>query len=370
MRFIVIGSLPSSLLNFRGPLLETLVERGHDVIACAPDVPPDIRAGLAALGVRYCHVPLERAGLNPLADLQTLRVLRRLFLEEQPDRVLAYTAKPVIYSGLAARMSGHPTTYAMITGLGYGFGSLSWRQRMIGFIVQVLYRLALRGTAAVLFQNSADRDLFVRLRLVPSTVPLTLIHGSGVDLVAYAPQSLPDVPVFLLIARLLVDKGLREYHRAARRLKARHPHARFLLVGDFDPNPLSIQAAELAEWQADGTIEYLGFLDDVRPAYASARVYVLPSYREGTPRTVLEAMAMGRPIVTTDAPGCRETVVDGVNGFLVPVGDDAALEQAMERFILEPDLAERMGVESLRLARDKYDVHKVNAVIMEAMGVE
>jgi glycosyltransferase involved in cell wall biosynthesis len=303
---------------------------------------------LTDLGARYRHIPLARAGLNPLADLQTLRALRRLFREEQSHRVLAYTAKPVIYSGLAARLSGHPATHAMITGLGYGFGGLSRRQRLIGRIVQALYRLALRGCAGVMFQNPDDRDLFVRLRLVPSHVPLTLINGSGVDLSAYAPRPLPEALVFLLIARLLADKGLREYHRAAQRLKARYPHARFLLAGDLDPNPHSIRATELAGWQADGAIEYLGHLDDVRPAFAAALVYVLPSYREGTPRTVLEAM---------------------VNGFLVPVRDDVALERAMERFILEPGLAERMGAESLRLAREKYDVHKVNAVILEAMGV-
>jgi len=369
MRLLVIGGLARSLLNFRGPLLKTLIEHGHEVIACAPDAPPDVRAGLAALGARYRHIPLARAGLNPLADLQTLRALRRLFREEQPDRILAYTAKPVIYSGLAARLSGHPAIYAMITGLGYGFGGLSRRQRLIGRLVQTLYRQALHGTAGVLFQNPDDRDLFVRLRLVPPHVLLTLINGSGVDLTAYAPRPLPETPTFLLIARLLADKGLREYHRAAQRLKARHPHARFLLAGDIDPNPLSIRATELADWQADGAIEYLGHLDDVRPAFAAARIYVLPSYREGTPRTVLEAMAMGRPIVTTDAPGCRETVIDGVNGYQVPVRDDAALEHAMERFILQPDLAERMGAESLRLAREKYDVHKVNAVILNAMGL-
>ncbi len=257
----------------------------------------------------------------------------------------------------------------MITGLGYGFGGLSWVQRSIGRVVQGLYRLALRQAAGVMFQNPDDWDLFIRLGLVPPTLPITLINGSGVDLERYALSQLPEAPVFLLIARLLADKGLREYDQAARRLKARYPQARFLLGGDLDRNPLGIRAPELADWQADGTIEYLGHLDEVHPAFAAARVYVLSSYREGTPHTVLEAMAMGRPIVTTDAPGCRETVVDGVNGFLVPVRDAAALEHAMERFILQPDRAERMGAESLRLAREKYDAHKVNAVIMEAMGL-
>jgi glycosyltransferase involved in cell wall biosynthesis len=370
LRIIVIGSLARSLLNFRGPLLKTLVEHGHDVIACAPDAPPEVRSGLLGLGVCYRYIPLARAGLNPWGDLQTLLGLKRLFREERPDRVLAYTAKPVIYACLAASGCGSPPVHAMITGLGYGFGGLSRRQRLIGRIVQGLYRMALRRAVGVMFQNPDDRDLFVASGLVAPTLPVTLINGSGVDLSAYPPGPLPDEPVFLLIARLLADKGLREYQRAARRLKTRYPRARFLLAGDLDPNPLSIDAKELAAWQADGAIEYLGHLDDVRPAFAAARVYVLPSYREGTPRTVLEAMAMGRPIVATDAPGCRETVVDGLNGFLVPVRDDVALETAMERFILDPSLAERMGRESLAIAREKYDVHKVNAVIMAAMGLE
>ncbi len=370
MRIVVIGSLAISLLNFRGPLLKTLVERGHEVIACAPDAPPEVLAGLAAMGVHYRPVPLARTGLNPLADLRTLRALRRLFREERLDLALAYTVKPVIYTCFAARGSARPRVYPMITGLGYAFGLVSWPKRLISVLLVELLRRALSTASGVMFQNPDDRDFFFVSGLLPSTLPVTLINGSGVDLAAFRPAPLPDEPVFLLIARLLVDKGLREYYFAARRLKARYPRARFLLAGDLDPNPMSISAAELASWQADGTLEYLGQLDDVRPAFAAARVYVLPSYREGTPRTVLEAMAMGRPIVTTDAPGCRETVVDGVNGFLVPVRDDVALERAMERFILEPELAKSFGKESLRIAQEKYDVHKVNAVILAAMGLD
>jgi glycosyltransferase involved in cell wall biosynthesis len=259
----------------------------------------------------------------------------------------------------------------MIEGLGYAFGTLTWRQWLLGYVVRNLYRVALQSSSGVFYLNPDDLKLFKDLRITPDDINVTLLNGIGVDQDWYLPCDLPAEPVFLLIARLLADKGIREYQHAARRLKARYPRARFLLAGDLDPNPLSIGAAELASWQADGAIEYLGHLDDVRPAFAAARVYVLPSYyREGTPRTVLEAMAMGRPIVTTDAPGCRETVVDGVNGYLVPVRDDVALEMAMERFILDPSLAERMGRESLAIAREKYDVHKVNAVIMAAMGLE
>jgi glycosyltransferase involved in cell wall biosynthesis len=257
----------------------------------------------------------------------------------------------------------------MIEGLGYAFGGVSWQKRPVGLIVRNLYRMALKFSAGVFFLNPDDRDLFLKLGLIPREVKTTLLNGIGVDLDWYSPCVLPDRPVFLLIARLLVDKGLREYYQAAKQLKSRYPQARFLLAGDLDENPMCIRAKELETWRLDGAIEYLGHLDDVRPAFAAARVYVLPSYREGTPRTVLEAMAMGRPIVTTDAPGCRETVVEGRNGFLVPVRDVEALAVAMERFILEPELAERMGKESLAIAREKYDVHKINAVIMRVMGV-
>jgi glycosyltransferase involved in cell wall biosynthesis len=369
LRILVIGGLARSLINFRGPLLRAMAELGHEVVACAPDAPPEIRARLAEIGARYQPIALARAGVNPLADLQTLMALRRLFLAERPDRVLAYTAKPVIYSCLAARWAGKPPVYTMITGLGYGFGNHSLRQKLVGAVTRALYRQALKRSAGVFFQNPDDHALFARLKLVAREVSVTLINGSGVDLNWYRPQPLPAEPVFLLIARLLVDKGLREYYDAARQLRQVHPQARFLLAGPLDPNPMSIREDELKRWQADGAIEYLGRLDDVRPAYAAARVYVLPSYREGTPRTVLEAMATGRPIITTDAPGCRETVVDGDNGFLVPVKDVAALKDAMERFILEPELARRMGEASLRLANDKYDVHKVNSIIMGAMGL-
>jgi glycosyltransferase involved in cell wall biosynthesis len=196
-----------------------------------------------------------------------------------------------------------------------------------------------------------------------------MINGSGVDLGAFRPAALPQGDVsFLLIARLLKDKGIREYVEAARQVRAQYPRTSFHLVGRLDQgNPAGISARELHDWQTEGVVEYLGRLDDVRPAITATSVYVLPSYREGTPRTVLEAMAMGRPIVTTDAPGCRETVRHGVNGYLVPVRDADALAQAMARFVEEPGLIAAMGRESRRIAEEKYDVHKVNRVILQAM---
>jgi glycosyltransferase involved in cell wall biosynthesis len=173
----------------------------------------------------------------------------------------------------------------------------------------------------------------------------------------------------LLIARLLGDKGIREYAQAAQRIRAIHQDVRFSLVGWIDENPDAITQAELDAWTVAGDLVYLGRLEDIRPAIAACSVYVLPSYREGTPRTVLEAMAMGRPIITTDAPGCRETVIDGDNGFLVPVRSVDALVEAMQRFVQDPGLAARMGQRSRQLAEEKYDVHKVNAVMLKEMGL-
>ncbi len=368
MRILVIGSFARSLINFRGPLLRNMNERGYEVIACAPDADSNIKRELYETGVSYCHVPLSRTGLSPLQDLKTLKTLRSLFKREKPDKVLAYTVKPVIYSHLAAKGLRGISVYGMITGLGYGFGEGAFKQQIVGKVVRNLYSLALKQSAGVFFQNPDDRDLFKSLGLVPGYVPTMLINGSGVDLDWFKPQPLPDKPVFLLVARLLAEKGIREYYQAACKIKNKYPQSKFMLAGALDANPASIGQKELQRWQAEGVIEYLGRLSDIRSAFADAGIYVLPSYyREGTPRTVLEAMAMGRPVITTDAPGCRETVVNGQNGFLIPIKDPESLEEAMERFIQEPELVEKMGKQSLRIAREKYDVRKVNQQIMDGL---
>ena len=262
--------------------------------------------------------------------------------------------------------------------------SQSLIHRFTGIIARMLYRLSLKRSWKVFFQNPDDRALFLEKGLIRPNQAV-LVNGSGVDLDYFAMSALPDEPVFLMIARLLVDKGVREYVKVAEKVKKRFPQARFLLVGDLDPNPNSVRESELRQWQESGIIEYLGYLDDVRPAIHKCRCYVLPSYREGTPRTVLEAMAIGRPIITTDAPGCRETVIltpegqlqrklgegvmRGENGILVRVRDVKALEKAMLNILETPGLPERMAKRSREIAEGKFDVHKVNAVILNAMGL-
>lgn len=369
MKVLIVASAARSLVNFRGPLIGQLVARGWDVLAVAPDPTDEIRAKLAVLGASFRQVSLHRAGINPWRDFGTLIELRQLLQQERPDIVITYTIKPIIYTGLAARTLSGGRFFAMITGLGYAFGKTEGlKQRVVGGITRVLYRLGLRRYEGVMFQNPDDQHDFKRAGLLPRGIRLTRINGSGVDLGYFAAVDLPRKMSFLMIGRLLREKGVSEYISAARQLKQRFPHVNFKLVGAIDPNPSSLTAAQLQELEAEGVVQYLGRMEDVRPAIADASVYVLPSYREGTPRTVLEAMAMGRPIITTDAPGCRETVVPGVNGVLVPPRNSDALAAAMESFITKPEMTQEMGRASLVMAREKFDANSVATSIIDFIG--
>jgi glycosyltransferase involved in cell wall biosynthesis len=370
-RVVVLGGFAPALISFRGDLIAAMASAGHEVIACAPGAHPEVAEALRARGARDLPGELDRSGINPLADLASLLRLRQMFRHLRPDLVLAYTAKAVIYGAGAARLAGVPHIFALITGLGYAFiDGREVKRRILRQMTTRLYRASLAGCDAIFFQNRDDLDEFRRTGIVAAEKRLIRVDGSGVDTEHYgfAPVA-PEPPTFLLIARLLRDKGIVEYVEAARRLRAEYPKARFCLLGPMDPNPAGLSAAVLDQWRAEGAIEYLGEADDVRPHLRACTVYVLPSYREGMPRTVLEAMATGRAIVTTNAPGCRETVVDGDNGFLVPPRDAGALAEALRRFIVRPGLATCMGARSRRVAEQRFDVHRVNAVMLEAMGL-
>ena len=376
-RFLMIASYADSLIHFRGHLLDSLIANGIEVHAASPDVAfGNIwRRQLEEKGVTVHEIGMHRTGMNPLVDLRTFAELYRLMRRIQPDIVMGYTIKPVIYGTLCAWMSRVPRRFVLITGLGYAFTTdvsgrwFSKRQGLL-WVVRCLYRVALRGTHKVFFQNPDDQVLFRQLKLLSAKIPSHVVNGSGVDLDQYAVAPQAKGPVrFLMIARLLGDKGVREYVNAAQQVHRTHPQVTFALAGWIDNNPDAISQQELDDWIAEGTVDYLGCLDDVRPAIAACHVYVLPSYREGTPRTVLEAMAMGRAVITSDAPGCRETVSEAANGYLVPVRDASRLTEAMRRFIDNPELIGAMGRQSREVAEAKYDVNKVNADLLEQMGM-
>lgn len=378
MKFLMISSYLPSVLNFRGKLLEAIHAQGLEIHVLAPDLQdyPDELNQLQQLGYQVHTVPMQRTGTNPIQDLKTLKAMYQLIRQIQPDYVLSYTIKPVIYGTLAAMLAKVPHRFALITGLGYAFQNAeSGKRSIFQKMVHSLYAQALKHAHKVFFQNPDDLKLFQSMQLVSPQKPTVVVNGSGVNVQDFAVLDLPKneqgqvKASFLLIARLLGDKGVREYAEAARIIKVEHPEFEFHLVGWVDENPAAIAQAELDTWVAEKVVNYWGKLSDVRPAIAASSVYVLPSYREGTPRTVLEAMAMGRAIITTDAPGCRETVIHGQNGYLVPVKSVEELVQAMQTFIDDPQLMVQMGQRSREIALEKYDVHQVNAHMMSEMEV-
>jgi glycosyltransferase involved in cell wall biosynthesis len=351
-------------------LVKALVSRGHVVHVTAPGLDQELASKLRALGATPHAVSLDRTGLTPVADLRYFRAMRRLMRQIGPDMVLSYTIKPNIWASLAARTLGIPSA-SMVTGLGQLLGNSSTaRGRLASLASRMLYRLATSGNQVVIFQNPDDRAEFIERGWLGDPSKARLVNGSGVDMDWFAPAPLPDAPVFLMICRLIAAKGVRVYAEAAARILASGRNVRFLLVGFLDGGPDGINPAELRTWQTAG-LEYLGHLEDVRPAIASSSVYVLPSYYgEGIPRSSLEAMAMGRPIITTDMPGCRETVVDEVSGLLVPPRDSIALAQAMQRLIDQPHRRAPMGERSLALCRSKFDVRLVNEAMLRHLSVD
>lgn len=361
---IIFGSYAPSLVNFRGDLIAEIGRRGHRVIAVAPEITRSTAEAIRDLDGEPHELHVSNQSLNPLGMLSTLHALRQFVRAHRPDVLIAYTIKPVVLGAIAAKAEGVPMVISLITGAGYAFTGGREAKRLVSRIVATqLYRFALRRSDWVVFQNRDDEALFRETGMISDSQNVLRINGSGVDVHRFGLTPQPAAPSFLMIARLLKDKGVREFAAAAKRLKIQHPQVEVHLIGYVDSSPDSISHAELEDIKKSG-IEFHGRLDDVRPAIAACSVYVLPSYREGSPRSVLEAMAMGRAIITTDAPGCRETVRPEVNGLLVPPRDSEALYRTMLRFVAEPGLAARMGKESRKIAEAKYDVDRVNADLL------
>lgn len=375
MKILIVASYSRSLINFRLQLIEALLASGYKVHVAVPGMHTDKPTVemLHSKGVVTHNISLFRNGINPFKDTFTLISIFVLALRIRPTHFLGYTIKPVIYGNIAAYLARVPHRFALITGLGYAFQDSvkpNFVKRVVSYISKKLYVVALGNSEKVIFQNPDDRDLFLELGIVKDPIQTAVVNGSGVDCQAFSVSAQPEMISFLLIARLLGDKGVREYAQAAKIVKGKHPEATFQLVGWLDPGPDCIGQEELDGWVNDSTIEFFGKLDDVRPAIAACSVYVLPSYREGTPRTVLEAMAMGRAIITTDAPGCRETVVDGYNGYLVAPKSVESLVVAILRFIEDSTIVGEMGENSRILAVEKYDVHNVNDAMLAVMGIQ
>jgi glycosyltransferase involved in cell wall biosynthesis len=375
MKIAIIGTVASSILGFRGPLIKQLLSEGHQVFAFAIDYTPEQKKQLEAWGGVPVDYQLSRSGLNPLADFKMMWGLKITFQSIQPDIVLSYFVKPVIYGTLAARLAKVPRRIAMLEGLGFAFTpqpqGMVFKTKIIQLLQILLYRIAFPCTTQLVFLNPDDRDeLLVKHKLPVKDV--VVLGGVGLDLVDYCYQ-VPnkDKVRFLFIGRLLKEKGIFHYLAAAKLVKQRYPDVEFVVLGGMDhTSPNALSEEELNHCIESGLIEYPGQVDNVSDWIAKSSVFVLPSYREGVPRSAQEAMAIGRPLITTDVPGCRETVVEGVNGFFVPPFDDQSIAQKMIWFIENPKYIESMGLISRRIAEERFDVYKVNARMLAIMGLK
>lgn len=363
---LFVGADAKYMLDFRGAILRQLQERGYRVVVFATVLGDFDPVAFAQRGIEFVPWSVSKAGLNPFKDIGSALAIWRVLRRFRPEIVFAHTIKPVIYAMTMSWLAGVGRRVAMIPGLGYSFteavdataGGL--KRRVVGAAAWMGYRLSLSFAHMVIFQNDDDCAELRRVGALTTRTPTAVVNGSGVDMTHFVPAALREGPTtFLFVARLLRDKGVYEFVEAARLAKAANPQTRFVLVGAADANPTAVSAEVVRAWEAEGIIEVRGHVADTRAAYAECHVFVLPSYREGTPRTNLEAMATARAIITTDVPGCRSTVTEGLNGLLTPARDARALADAMLRLAKDRERVRQMGEASLRICRERFELGAV-----------
>lgn len=370
-KIAIISNSAFSVVNFRKKLIEDIIDRGWQVYVLAPDFIDKYRGTLQGIGAVPVDIKMSRTGINPFSDILSLFDLINTLKQISPDITFSYGIKPVIYGLIASKRVGIPNRFAMIAGLGllYVDGEYaSLRRKVLKKLADFMYRFSLKYANKVFFQNFGDIDLFVKKNIV-SNDKVTKINGSGVDLDEYELSISENSRItFILISRLIKEKGIYEYVEAAKKIKCKYPTVKFIMLGDRDLNPNSVEKSDLKQWIEEGLIEWPGHVDDVRPWLRKASVFVLPTYyREGIPKSILEAMAMGKPIITTDIPGCREAVKNKENGFLVEPKDVNSLVDAMESYIAEPCKINIMGKKSRKKAEDYFDVSEVNKKIIDVV---
>ena len=368
MKIAVLSSHTPSLFWFRMDMMKDFIKNGHSVIALGQEPEAEWKDKFKKYNIEYRQLLIERNGTNPLRDIKTYRMLCKFMKKEKPDKIFTYQAKTIVYGSIAAKLNGIKEVYPLIAGLGSIFRGTGFKNKIVKTIMKMEYWVACKCSKKVFFQNNDDKNEFIHNGLIKDNKTI-IINGSGVNLEKFKETPFPQEPAFLYIGRLIKDKGVMEYLEACKEVKERHPNIRCMLVGPYDSNPSALKPEELKPYIDNGIIEYYGEQSDVRPFIAQCSTYVLPSYHEGTPKTVLEAMAMGRSVITSNAPGCRETVTDGVNGYLVEVKDVKGLINKMEYLLSNSEISQVMGNVSLKIAKEKYDVKIVNQAIMQTMGL-
>jgi len=372
-KILISCDSPRSLLDFRGKLIEALVEK-HEVMVFSPQIEQQsISRRLVEMGVTVYENELNPSNVSIGSDLKYLLALHKVIRMVKPDVFFPYTFKPVIYGCFVARFCRVKRITPMLTGLGYNFlniGPRTWVQK----ITRILLKLSLRASKRlhIIFQNQDDYELLIREHILSKKNKVTVVNGSGVDLSSYeySPPNIQHIN-FLMISRLINAKGINEYYEAAKIIKDKFPEVDFRLIGAYDDNIDAISDDLYAKIKSDGTIQYLGLLEDVRPYIRKSSVVVLPSYYgEGVPRCLLEGMAMGRALITCNSVGCKETInplLRKANGFLVPVKDAPQLASKMEYYIRHTDDVTRFGNNGRKYAIEKFDVNKVNEMMIRVL---
>lgn len=368
-KFLIIGHKTSTVVNFRGDLLCDIKRNGYEVVAIVPD--NTYRDFFSKNNIKVRVVKLERNSLSISNTLEWYKNLKKIIKEEQPDIVFSFTIKPVIFGSIAAKKVGMENIYSLISGLGMLFCSDGVKIRALRFVGGKLYRYALRFNKKVIFQNPDDINEFVKLGYAKKE-QCELVNGSGVNLKKFPRKKLPQNKMsFLMVSRIIKEKGVAEYFEAAKIVKEKYPDVNFAYIGMMENNKNAIKLDDLKSYIKTGVIDYIPETNEVVKYMASCSVFVLPTYyREGIPRTLLEATAMGRPIITTDTPGCKETIIDGKNGVFVKTRDAKDLAEKMIWMIEHKDILQKMGDESYKICLEKFTIDKVNGRMMEIMGVE
>lgn len=366
---LVVASNSHSVMHYKRELFQSLQEQNVSIIVSTPldaNTPQLIETFKNSITV--VPLKLDNTKKNLWTDLKTLLQLAKIIKQYQVDAVYSYHMKPVVYTSLVARLMGVKSIYSTITGLGYAFTIPDkWQTHLLRAVLITLLRVSLGFNTRIFFQNRDD------LALICNSAKLQrkaiAVNGEGINLTLFPFSKPPQNFSFVFAGRLLTHKGIEEYVKAARILKTKYPHVSFKIAGGFHSNPAVISKKDLDRWIEEGTIDYLGDVADILPVLQESSVCVLPSYREGCPRVISEAMAVGRAVVTTDAPGCRDTVVMGQNGYLVPIQDTDKLKEAMENLIRNPSRVKDMGKASRNLAEERFDVRKINQILLQEMGL-
>lgn len=374
-KIILIGTVASSFYGFRADLICTLLKKGHQVYAFTSEYTAEDLKKIEKLGATPITYTLNRGGLNPLADIVATYRLSKKIKTINPDLVFSYFSKPVIFGTLAAKLAQVPRVIGMLEGLGYTFTEqpegLSKKTQLIKKIQVFLYKIALPQLDQIIFLNPDDpKDLIERYAINVKNIEVLGGIGLNLDHYKYSENFNSNIS-FIFIARLLAEKGIHDYIKAAKIVKEKYPSVKFTVLGAIDKEALgSLKEEELESLVKTNIIEYPGHVSNVSEWIENSSVFVLPSYyREGVPRSTQEAMAIGRAVITTDVPGCRETVVDGINGFLVPKWNPQALAEKMIYFIENPEQIQVMGAESYKIAVEKFDAEKVNLRLVNILGL-